>query len=320
MKHIFKISGILAAVLVLMSISCERDENGPLPDEGMREGVMAYVTFQSTSDELVDVNNPDAFNLDYTIGTLWEPTFQKIQLVVVYTDADDAAYPIGDYAKQYVLEDNITAVPHTGSVTMADIVSAVAELGSSAEVKEGDAFHFFTVVYLNDGNVVRTYDRIGNLQRVRMVGTGLIDALSATEGVLNPDILVPVPCAFNVADYTGTLMCIDTWWPGYFPVVLSVDPDYSGSGVGLIIESGLADGMQNTPVKLEIILKNLTCVIADHSIWFTGNFYGYGDSWISGNGVVNTCAKQLEITVPGWRVAAGSFGGGDLTIGLNVKK
>ena len=314
MKSVFKTFSILVAVLALVSVSCERDENGPLPDEGMQDGALAYVTFQETSDELVDVTNPDAFNLDYTIGVLWEPSYQKIQLVVVYTDADDTDYPIGDYAKQYVLQDNITSVPVSGSVTMADIVSAVAELGSSSEIKSGDAFHFFTVVYLDDGTVLTTYDRIGDLQRQRMVGTGLIDALSAIEGVLTPDINIPVPCAFDVADYTGTLTCVDTWWPGTFPVVISEDPDYTGTGVGLIFESGLADGAQNTPFAFEIILKNLTVVIPDHSIWFTGNFYGYGDSWISGNGVVNTCAKQLEITIPGWRVAAGSFGGGTLTI------
>ncbi len=320
MKHINRYLSILATILVLIFASCEGDENGPLPDEGMREGALAYIVFEETSDELVDVLNPDAFNLDYSMDILWEPSFEKIQLVIVYTDVDNAVFPMGDYAKQYVLLDNITALPITGSITMADIVSAVPELGSSSEIKEGDAFHFFTVVHLDDGNVVRTYDRVGDLQRVRMIGTGLIDAMTAIDGPLRPDILVPVPCAFNVDDYTGTLNCLDTWWPGYFPVEMTVDPDYSGSGVGLILVSGLADGAQTTPVKIEIFLKNLTCAIEEESVWFVGDFYGYGDSWLSGFGVVNTCAKQLEITVPGWRVGAGSFGGGEMTIGKNVKK
>jgi hypothetical protein len=313
MKHINKILNILAAVLVLMSVSCEGDKNGPLPDEGMREGAMAYVTFQETSSELVDVNNPDAFHLDYTVGVLWEPDYEKIQLVVVYTDASDAEYPNGDYAKQYVLVDNITTVPVDGTVTMAQIVAAVAELGSSADIAEGDAFHFFPVVHLKNGDIMRTYDRIGDLQRVRMVGTGLIDALAAVEGVVNPDVNCPVPCAFNVADYVGVKTCVDTWWPGTFPVTMAQDMDYTGDGVGLIIVDGLAEGFQTDPVKIEVIMKNLTIDMPQQT-WFTGNFYGYGNSWISGFGVVNTCAKQLEITIPGWRVAAGSFGGGNLTI------
>lgn len=313
MKQKNIILSILAAVLVILSVSCEKDINGPLPDEGMREGAMAYVAFQETSSELVDVLDPDAFHLDYTIGVLWEPSFEKIQLVVVYTDVDDTEYPNGDYAKQYVLHDDITSVPVTGSVTMADIVASVDELGSTAEIKEGDAFHFFTVVYLTDGNVIKTYDRIGDRQRVRMVGTGLIDALSAVEGVQNPDVNVPVPCAFVAEDYIGTLTCVDTWWPGTFPVTITADPDYTGDGAGFILVDGLADGMQNTPVKFEVILKNLTIDLPEQT-WFTGNFYGYGDSWISGFGVANTCAKQLEITIPGWRVAAGSFGGGNMTI------
>ncbi len=318
MKHINRILFILAAVLMILAVSCERDENGPLPDEGMRDGAMAFVTFESTSDELVDVTNPDVFNLDYTVDVLWEPAYEKIQLVVVYTDVDDAEYPIGDYARQYVIDDNITSVPHSGSVTMAEIISAIPELSSSAEIKEGDVFHFFTVIHLENGDVFKTYDRIGDLQRVRMVSTGVVDAMTALKGPLNPDINIPVPCAFNVDDYTGTLMCVDTWWPGYYSVVLSVDPDYSGDGVGLILESGLSDGVQNTPFKIEIIMKNLTCVIPTQT-WFTGDFYGYGDSWLSGTGVVNTCLQQLEITVPAYRVAAGSFGGGTLTIGANVK-
>jgi len=318
MKHINRILFNLLAVLVLLSVSCEGDENGPLPDEGMRDGALAFVTFEETSDELVDVTNPDIFNLDYSIDVLWEPAYEKIQLVVVYTDVDDTEYPSGDYAKQYVIDDNITTVPHAGSVTMAEIVSAVPELNASTEIKEGDVFHFFTVIYLENGDVLKTYDRVGDLQRVRMVGTGVIDAMTALKGALTPDINIPVPCAFDIADYTGTLNCLDTWWPGYFPVVLSVDPDYAGDGVGLILESGLADGAQNTPVKIEILLKNLTCVIPTQT-WLTGDFYGYGDSWLSGTGVVNTCSRQLEITVPGYRVAAGSFGGGTLTIGANVK-
>lgn len=317
MKHINRYLFVLIAVLALVAVSCEKDENGPLPDEGMKDGALSYVVFQSTSDELVDVTNPNAFQLDYSVGVLWEPSYQKIQLVVVYTDADDIQYPIGDYAKQYVLVDNITTVPVTGSITMADLVAAIDELGSSAEIKEGDAFHFFTVTYLNDGNIVRTYDRIGNLQRQRMVGTGLIDALSAVKGVTSPDVNVPVPCAFVIDHYTGTLNCLDTWWPGYFPVVMSVDPDYAGDGVGLILESGLAEGMQNAPVKIEISLKNYAITIPTQT-WFIGDFYGYGDSWIDGFGVLNTCAQQLEITIPGWRVGAGSFGGGTLTIGAGV--
>lgn len=312
MKHIFKLLFVLLA-MALINISCERDENGPLPDEGMKDGALAYVEFSATSDELVDVNNPGGFQLDYNIGTLWSPEFQKIQLVVVYNDVDETAYPGGDYAKQYVLVDDITSVPASGSIAMDQVIATVPELTSANEIKPGDFFHFFSVTYLNDGSVLKTFDRVGDLQGVQMIGTGLVDALSAVEGVTQIACFVPVPCSFDINDYIGTLTCVDTWWPGTFDVVISEDPDYTGDGVGLIFESGLADGAQNTPFKMEILMKNLSINIPQQT-WFTGDFYGYGDSWLSGAGSVNTCGKQLEITIPGYRVAAGSFGGGTLTI------
>ena len=318
MKHINRILSILAAVMMLAFLSCEGDKNGPLPDEGMREGAMAYVTFQdvSTADQLVDVSNPGVFTLNYLVDVLWEPSFQKIQLVIVYHDADDADHPLGDYSKQYVLVDNITTLPATGSLTMADIVAAVDDLGSTAEIKEGDDFHFFPVVYLNDGNIVRTYDHVGDLQRVRMVGTGLIDAMSAIEGVSRPDILIPVPCAYNSADYVGVKTCVDTWWPGTFPVTIAEDPDYSGPGAGLLIVDGLGDGWQNTPIKLEISFKDLSINVPADQVWYSGDFYGYGETWVAGgSGTVFTCAKQLVVNITAYRVGAGSFGGGTLTIG-----
>lgn len=320
MKYINRILVYLAAVLVILSVSCEKDENGPLPDEGMKDGALAYVIFEddAAAAKLVDVSNPDVFSLDYVINTLWEPSFEKIQLVVVYNDADDTDYPVGDYSKQYVLVDNITSIPASGSLTMADIVAAIDDLGSTAEIKEGDDFHFFTVLYQENGTVLRTYDRVGDLQRVRMVSTGVIDALAAIEGAARPDILVPVPCAYDPANFTGVRTCIDTWWPGTFPVTIAEDPDYTGDGAGLLIVDGLGDGWQNTPVKIEISFKDLSIYVPPNQIWHTGDFYGYGDSWLeSGTGTIFTCANQIVINISAYLVGAGSFGGGTLTIGPN---
>lgn len=323
MKYINRFLYILSAVLVLVSFnSCEGDQNGPLPDEGMREGAMTYVYFQDPDNAapLVDPQNPGAFTLDYVVGTLWEPEYTKIQLVVVYNDVDDTAHPLGDYTKKWVLVDNITSVPATGTLTMADIVSAIGDLGSTAEIKEGDDFHFFTVVHFSDGHTVSTYDAIGDDHRVRMIGTGLIDALANIEGVPVADLLIPVPCAFNIADYVGVKTCIDSWWPGVFPVTIAEDPDYAGTdGAGLILVDGLADGFQNTPVKFVVRFFDLSITLTpENQTWFVGNFYGYGDSWLTtGVGTVNTCGKQLTINIGSYQVGAGSFGGGTLVIGPN---
>ncbi len=321
MKHINKILSILSAVVLLMSVSCEGDKNGPLPDEGMKEGGVVYLTFQDegAADKLVDVSNPDIFTFDWKIGALWEPEVSKIQLVIVYNDVDDAAHPLGDYTKKSVLVDNITSLPATGSITMADIVAAVDDLGSTAEIKEGDDFHFFPVVHLKDGSIVPAYDAVGDRQRVRMIGTGIIDAMANEVGVGTIDFLAPVPCAFNMADYVGVKTCVDAWWPGTFPVTIAEDADYVGSGAGIVIVDGLADGFQDTPVKFVVSFQDLSITLTPgNQVWMSGNFYGYGESWLTtGVGVVNTCAKQLVINIGSYQVGAGSFGGGTMTIGPN---
>lgn len=307
-----KVTYVFMAFLLLFSISCERDTNGPLPNEGMRDAALAYVTFQPTSDELIDLNDPDAFSLDYTIGTLWEPEFQKIELVVVFN---------GDYSKQYTVVDNITSVPASGTVMMSDIVSAIDDLSSSSDIVEGNSFHFFCNITLPDGFVAKTWDDIGG-NGVMLVGSGLVTALSSVEGVGQPDINIPVPCAFDVNDYLGTQTCVDNWWPGVYPVEVSLDPDYSGDGVGLLIDNLMEDyagedggSVGNiVPIKCEINLKNLKLNVPNQIV-FSGNFYGYGDCSMSGTGTVNTCDMKLEINVPGYTVAAGSFGGGTLIIG-----
>ena len=305
-QHINKVLYFLMAILLLMGVSCEKDTNGPLPDEGMRDAAVAYVTFQETSDQLVDLVNPDAFNLDYTVGTLWDPKFQKIQVVVVFNR---------EYTKQYIVADNITSVPASGSITMADMVAAIDELGSSADIKEGDSFHFFCNTTLPDGSVTKMYEKIGDKQGVLMIGSGLVQSLAAVEGVALPDINIPVPCAFNLSDYLGTLSCVEDWGGGdvYNYTVEVIEGTTEGSIINLTI-IGIFGGMGLTESQFQINLKNLNVTAEEQMILEDITQIGYpafyGSLFLGSTlGVVNTCALQLEFTVSQWCVSIGCFGG-----------
>jgi hypothetical protein len=298
-KYIYKFSYFLMAILLLTVLSCERDTNGPLPDEGMRDAAVAYILFDDlTTDYLVDLVDPNAFNLDYTVGTLWEPTFQKIQVVVVYN---------GDYSKQYVVADNITSVPATGSILMADIVAAVDEISVVGDIVEGDEFHFFCNTTLNDGSVMKMYDNIGDKVGQLMINAGLMTALASVEGVGGPALKVAVPCAFIKSDYIGAAVdCYEEDFAVY-PIVITERADLGDANTLVLQMEGLFSGVSNpaatdayTIYNVEINLKNYF-LNADDQLVLDGNTFGYGLGrlWFDDfrNSELNTCKQYIKFHV-----------------------
>ena len=299
-QYIYKFSWFILAILLLTGISCERDTNGPLPDEGMTEGAVAYLVFdEATTDFLVDLVNPDAFNLDYTLGTLFDPDFTKIQIVVVYN---------GDYTKQWVVVDNITSVPTTGSITMANIIAAIDDLNTSADVKEADEFHFFTVITMPDGRVFKMYDKIGDEQGVLMIGSGLVTAVADVEGVEGGvSVNIPVPCAFVKGDYIGVGIDCYEVGGGVYPVNITERVDLGDENTLVLQIEGLF-GAETDPANedyytsyiVEINLKNFF-MSADDQLVLTGDGfeYGLGRIWFEDfrNSELNTCKQYMTFRV-----------------------
>ncbi|MBN2612802.1 MAG: hypothetical protein JXB00_14700, partial [Bacteroidales bacterium] len=256
-----KIINILLSILLIFAVSgCSKDENGNLPDD-MKDAALAYLQLEATSDELVDLNNVDDFNLDYTVNTLFEPAFQKLTLVVVYNS---------DYANQYVLVDNITAVPVTGTITMANLVNAIPALNTSADVAEGDNFHFFVNATLEDGTFLPQFMALGSdpTKATQLVSPNLALALNEIKGVAQFDLKIPVPCAFNLSDYIGTLNCIEDWGGGEtyeYTVDVAEDAEYTGDKIGIVI-TGIFDGAGISVTKMEINPKNLKLVMDEEQM------------------------------------------------------
>ncbi len=308
MKLLFRYISIIAAVLFL-AYSCEVDENGPLPD-GMMNGCVPFINVDaSASDSYIDVTKPDEYSFKATLDTLYNSSFDKITIVVVYN---------GNYDKQYVIQDDIKTLPLEITVTTATLVAAVPELNSAADIKEGDSFHVFAIPTVN-GKALPPYQMLGG-KAYNTMGSSVYAELANLKGA-DADVMISVPCAFNLADYIGVMYCKEDWGGGEFyeyTVTSMEDPDYTGDGIGLIV-TGCFDGADISVLKAYIDLKDFSfnskeeqMVVPDVAAIGYPAAYGalYFDKF---KGVVNTCEKSIQFTT-GVCVDIGCFGDATYTL------
>jgi hypothetical protein len=305
---LLKYISMIAAVLFI-TYSCAVDENGSMPNN-IKEGCFPYIAFNAASSSAyININDPDAYSFSGTIDTLWDSPFDKLTLVVVFN---------GAYDKQYILKDHITELPLNIKVTTADLVKAVTLLKSSADIQAGDNFHVFVIPTI-DGIAYPPYQSIGG-NAYNTVSTGVYSDLFNIKGLASADVSIPVPCAFNKADYLGVMYCLEDWGGGetYEYTVTSIeDPDYSGSGVGLII-TGFVDGADISITKATINLDDFSFNVAEQSVMPDMTAIGlpasYGPlSFSEVAGTVNTCDMEIVFT-PDLFCDAGPFGPVTFTI------
>jgi hypothetical protein len=292
MKLLLRYISIIAAV-IFMTYSCEVDENGPLPED-IIEGCVPYIDVDATaSDNYIDIIKPDEYSFKATLDKLYDSSFDKITLVVVYN---------GNYDKQYVIQDNITTLPLEFTVTTANLIDAVPELNSSAEIKEGDSFHVFAVPTVN-GKAMPPYQMLGG-NAYNTMSSSVYAELANLKGVGSADVLITVPCAFSIDDYIGVMYCKEDWGGGEFyeyTVTSLIDPDYTGSNIGLIV-TGCFDGADVSVMKAEISLDDFSFSYDEEQtlmpdVSAIGYPAAYGALYFSAfNGSVNTCEKYIEFS------------------------
>ncbi len=308
MKLLLRYISIIAAVLFI-AYSCEVDENGPLP-EGMTEGCVPYINVDaSASDNYINIINPDDYSFKATLDKLYDSPFDKISIVVVYN---------GNYEKQYVIKDNITTLPLELTITTANLVDAVPELNSSADIKEGDSFHVFAVPTVK-GKALPPYQVLGG-KAYNTMSSSVYAELANLKGS-DPDVMIAVPCSFNIDDYIGVMYCKEDWGKGEvyeYTVTSMIDPEYTGSNIGLVI-TGFMDGADVSVMKAEINLADFSfsygeeqTLLEDISVIGYPAAYGalYYDAF---KGTVFTCEKYIEFSTE-ICVDLGCFGSATYTL------
>jgi hypothetical protein len=242
MKYIFRVLMVLSVVLFFTR--CEKDENGRMPDN-IQDSNIGVLSLADNSDYLIDRNDFGGFNFDIVVDALFDYPFDKLTVRVVYN---------GDYANPKTVAE-VTSVPSTITVTVADLVSLFDQITTADDIKEGDSFDFYTDITLSGGKVIPGYLSDGT--------TTAAPSVRNVIGVLkggNASVHLPVPCPFVEADYLGDAVDALEHWndnsgDAFYPVSITKNADLSSEGNLVIDIVGLFTGDATSTFQLDIDTK-----------------------------------------------------------------
>jgi hypothetical protein len=284
---------LLVGIIILNG--CETDTNGPMPDTFEEAGV-AYMILDETSSGLVNLNDLEAFNFAGSIDVLYDPTFDKLTLMVAYN---------GDYANPAVLVDNITTVPYDFSVGMNDLVSALSQLNSTDDIEISDYFTFYVNVTRN-GKEYPVYVMVGG-KAINTVSSGLVTSLQQFEDAdAVTNVRIDVPCGYDVAGVTGNYNGASAGWAVNGPITITADPEDQF----VVYVTGLAtiDGMEEDqgPLRMDID-PNSYNVNVEKQVIASDAWGVYHNIAYRGTGKLNTCDGTYTMTFA-ISVDEGNFG------------
>jgi hypothetical protein len=279
---------LMLFVGAFMLNGCEVDENGPMPDT-FEEGGVAYMVMEAGSSGLINLNDPAAFNLKGTIDVLFQPEFDKLTLMVAHK---------GDYANAKVLVDNITSTPHQFTVSLNNLISAIPQLNSVADIQIGDYFTFYVNV-TKGGKEYPVYKIVGD-RAIRTIAPGLITALRNVENAAAiTDLRIDVPCAFDPLLVVGNYRAVSSAWDVDGPVTITADPN----DPFIVYVAGLAalDGLNENLGPLKMVIDPNSYNVAAVKTALASNAWGYSNFSYQGSGKLNTCngtySMSFSITV-----------------------
>jgi hypothetical protein len=297
MKYIFSLIIILSAGLFFSG--CERDENGRMPDDIQDANTGLFII--NRSDPFINLGAPASYELELTVDILFEGNFNKIDVVVVYN---------GDYANPHVVT-SVTSVPSTITITGQDLIDAVPGLASADNIEEGDVFNLYTSIEMPDGRYLPGYTILGS----SALSPGIRNIIGSEKGGV-ANIIINVPCEFNIDDYLGAVNISEYWAPDLYESTgeVGLDPDYTGTDPtkrGLILV-GLWDGTWNLKVELSTYDYSIRGLPASQVM--AASVFGYSTpTWSQISGTVNTCEQTLTVNVGRFCVTVGCFGGMPIT-------
>ena len=137
MKLLLRYVSIIAAVL-LISYGCEFDDNGPMPND-IAETCFPYIDLdEDVTSPFINIAEPESYVCAGTIDAMFDENvpFDKLKLVVAMN---------GQYDKAGVIADDITSVPYDFSISTSDIVGALGQLSSAADITEEDLFKVYVI-------------------------------------------------------------------------------------------------------------------------------------------------------------------------------
>ena len=183
----------------------------------IQDSNVGVLTLATTSDFLIDRNDFSAFKFDMIVDALFKYPFDKLTVKVVYN---------GDYSDPKTVAE-VSTVPSTVEVTVADLVSLFDKIPVADSIKEGDSFDFYTDITLTDGKVIPGY-----------LPDGTVTTAPSTRNVANVlkggavAVHLPVPCPFVESVYEGDAIDALEHWndnsgDAFYPVSITKNVDQS---------------------------------------------------------------------------------------------
>ena len=297
MKLLFKYISILTIVLV--TFGCEFDENGRMPND-IVDACFPYIEFNSeTSSPFINLSTPNGYVLNGTIDVLFEDvSFDKLKLVVAYN---------GGYDMPYVLEDNITTYPIDISVTSADLVDAIAEVGSTADFAEGDVYHVYVIPVIG-GKEYPPYQLLDG-KVYNTVSASVYQNLGAIKGINSADVVINVPCELKPETIPGTYYMASDDWAAYGNVTIEADPNdpFKLFIYGIAAAEGLVDKGNGLPLIIDPVsykVSSALTILADDLVPWGLPYVDYRYDPVSVT--YNTCdgtfsmLTYIGVSIGGW--------------------
>ena len=292
MKLILKYISIIT--VLLFAFSCEFDENGPMPDD-MVETSFAYIAFdEDASSPFINITDPNGYIASGSVDVLFKERvpFDKVTLMVAMN---------GEYDKAGIIEDNIVSVPYDFTVTVQDIVDALADLSSADDITEDDVFKVYATPTF-DGVDYPPYQVLGG-KSYGTASSSIFQNLTAFTGLNKADIDIScmIVCLLEngVDDLVGSWSGSDAWaWPSQITTEVAGSGSLTVSGMSVAFMEDWWGEAITDGGTFEMNVTEFGTVEIPRQYMYTTDYKGDAYRYeIAGKGFWNNCGEVPTLQI-----------------------
>lgn len=304
MKHISKITALMAFMLSLMLFTGCKKEYGPdkIPNFPVMD-VAPVPKFSMDPDGDLVIQQPEDFKSKFTLDLYFPEDVKTIP-----QSADISVVMNSNYKDIRKFKTGITSFPSTFDITGADLANLFGI--DIADIVPGYKFELRTDFTLKDGTVIPGFVTLTNKKdptKSSSPNTASSDVNNWPDSKTN--IIFNAVCPLEIENFVGSLTVNDPYfWEDTYPVTITQE------GTDVLNVSGL-NQTPSESMKIKIDFKSFKAIVEKQIIDPAPWFFSYTNLTVEGTGTVDACNNVITLDMK-WTVDQGSFGNGDFIIKL----
>ncbi|MEO6850943.1 MAG: hypothetical protein ABI203_05350 [Mucilaginibacter sp.] len=170
---------IYSLVSLLFMVACRKSDNPNVPNNLTRLSVIPLITIESTADQTISAQNPDAFSGKIKIATFYGNTLAPVKFNIVIIKN-------GDATTVKTLQTGVATVPETLTLTGTQLHTLFG-----AAIVAGDSFDIGADIIMADGTKYTAFGTTG-----APYSTGIL-----SQPGFSPSAKFVCICTFTATDY-----------------------------------------------------------------------------------------------------------------------